>query len=153
MVRGGHNKVPTPIRIATGNPSKRPINTDEPVPDPLEDLTPPSSLDAYGKACWERNARVLRDMGVLTMGDVDVLTVYCDAYSQWRHTSIAVRKIKPGDDEYRKVAVSVEKARDQMRYLGAELGLSPTSRGRLAVKQAEVKSEMEGLLSGRNRAS
>lgn len=150
MVRGGHNKVPTPIRVATGNPSKRPINDDEPVPDALDDLTAPASLDPYGKECWKRNAATLSAMGLLTTADVDVLTIYCDAYSQWRHASIAVRKIKPGDDEYRKVAVSVEKARDQMRFLAGELGLTPTSRGRLSVKKTSVDPFEEFLRDGRN---
>lgn len=149
MARGGHNAVPTPIRLATGNPGKRPINDAEPVPDALDDLTPPSSLDAYGKECWKRNAATLNGMGVLTAADVDLLTIYCDAYSQWRHSSIAVRKIKPGDEEYRKVAVTVEKARDQMRLIAGELGLSPSSRGRLTVRRQEDKSEMEGLLDRR----
>lgn len=148
----GRKPKPTVLKLMTGNPGQRPINDAEPVPDVLEDLSPPSSLDAYGKECWSRNAATLAGMGLLTTGDVDMLTIYCDAFSQWRHASIAVRKIKPSDDEYRKIAVSVEKARDQMRLLASELGLSPTSRGRLSVKKADVKSEMEGLL-GRNRAS
>lgn len=76
---------------------------------------------------------MLNRLGVLTEADGDVLAIYCDAYSQWRRTSIALRKIKPTDDNYRAVAISVEKARDQMRHLAGEFGLTPASRVRLSV--------------------
>lgn len=150
----GRKPKSTVLKLVSGNPGKRPLNDAEPQPVVLVDLTSPKSLDSYGRQCWNRNAPVLQGIGILTEADVDLLTLYCDAYSQWRRASIAVRRLKPTDDLYRRVAVSVERARDQMRLLASELGLSPSSRSRLSVGTgASDVDPMEELLSGRNRAS
>lgn len=149
MPRGGaHNTKPTALRLLQGRTD---VRDDEPQPEPLLDLTPPAELDDVARECWQRNAPTLANMGVLSASDADLLAVYCDAYSQWRRTSRALRRIAPTNDNYRKVAVSVEKARDQMRLLAGEFGMTPSSRSRLSVGKAKDTpvDEMEGLLSGR----
>jgi P27 family predicted phage terminase small subunit len=144
---------PTPLalRRLQGNPGKRAMPTHAPEPPPETDLTAPSELDATGRVCWRRNAPVLAGMGVLTDADRDALMLYCDAYSQWRHASRVQRRLPPADAGYRQVAVTVETARNQMRLLMHELGLTPTSRVRLVVgKPADEADPMEDLLRGRS---
>lgn len=151
MPRGGaRNNKPTALRILQGNPGKRPLNDREPKP---ANVAPemPAGLDAFGRQCWRRNAPMLERLGVLTEADGDMLAVYCDAYSQWRRASAALRKIEPTDEEYRKVAVSVEKARDQMRFLASEFGLSPASRSRLKVTPNEEHVDPFEELFGRKQ--
>ena len=92
-------------------------------------------------------------MGLLTAADVDELTMYCDAWSSWRRASIVARRMKADDEGFRRVAMTVEKSRDQVRYLAGELGMSPASRARLSVgKPVEDADPMEALI-GRQRAS
>lgn len=150
MARGGaRNNTPTAIKMLTGNPGKRPLNLREPQPE-IADLTPPDDLDDAGRQAWERNAPILQRMGVFTEADRETLMLYCDAYSQWRRSVVTLRKIAPVNEKYRSVAVTVEKARDQMRYLLTEMGMSPASRSRLSVApKAEDVDPMEALLSGK----
>lgn len=145
MTRGGDRRSkPTAIRLLEGNPGKRPINHAEPTPPPI-DLTCPAGLDAYGRQAWRRTAPLLADMGVLTQADADVLALYCDAYSQWRRSSAALRRLKPIDDAYRRVAITVEKARDQMRLLAGEFGMTPSSRVRIKVEPKQEASAFDEL--------
>lgn len=148
MPRGGaHNVKPTALHLlqGTNRPDRAPSH--EPQPATVTPQMPPG-LDAYGRQAWKRNAPILERLGLLTEADGDMLALYCDAYSQWRIASKALRKLAPTDEEYRKVAVSVEKARDQMRFLAGEFGLSPASRRRVNVAPAEEKDEFQEFLSG-----
>src|SRR5690606_6453653 len=137
MVRGRKPK-PTNLKIVQGNPGKRPLNQAEPQPGVLEDLTPPTGLDAYGRDAWKRNAPVLARLGLLTEADRDALAAYCMAYSRWRRANIALRKVKPDDESYRAIAVTVEKAEQSMRLLAGEFGMTPSSRSRLQVAPSDV---------------
>lgn len=154
MPRGGDRRSkPTALKLVQGNPGKRPLNDAEPMPNALEDLKPPTGLDRYGKEAWKRNAPALQRLGLLTEADIDALMAYCMAYSRWRHANIALRKVKPDEDGYRQIAVTVEKAEQVMRLLAGEFGMTPSSRSRLHVASGENEDvdPMEALLSGRGR--
>ena len=145
----GRRPKPTNLKLLTGNPGGRPLNANEPQPAVVE-LPVPTGLDAFGRQAWKRNAPVLIKLGLLTEADADTLALYCDAYSQWRHGSRALRGLAPTDEGYRTVAITVEKARDQMRLLATEFGMTPSSRSRLSVQKADERVDpMEELLSGR----
>lgn len=153
MPRGGHNAKPTSLHILNGNPGKRPLNTDEPKPA-IVPLAIPSHLDRYARYCWRQNAGALQTLGLLTEIDRDLFALYCDAYSQWRTASKSFASLDPIEraDTYRKVAVSVEKARDQMRMIAGEFGMSPSSRARLKVAPQQEEDPFESFMSGNKRA-
>lgn len=150
MPRGGarRNK-PTALRVLQGNPGKREINDAEPVPDVVEDLKPPTGLDRYGKESWKRNAPVLQRLNLLTEADIDALMAYCMAYSRWRRANIALKSVKPDEDNYRQIAVTAEKAEQSMRLLAGEFGMTPSSRSRLKVETGEKSDPFEEWASGR----
>ena len=149
MVRGGRNAKPTSLKLLQGTARPDRVNANEPKPA-AADLTVPPGLDTYGRQAWKRWAPLLQGLGILTEVDVDVLALLCDAYSQWRRASRAVRRIDPTSEAYRKVAVSVEKARDQMRMFATEFGMTPASRSRLQVVAPEAVDEFEEMF-GRTR--
>ena len=71
---------PTYLRILEGNPSKRPLNRNEPQPPPVETLDPPDYLGGHARARLERHApvddcgysgarRVLRRLCALARGE------------------------------------------------------------------------------------
>lgn len=153
MPRGGHNAKPTQLKVLQGTARSDRVHPDEPRPDPLDDLTPPTGLDAYGRDAWTRNAPVLTRLGLLTEADRDALAAYCMAYSRWRRANIALRKVKPDDESYRAIAVTVEKAEQAMRLLAGEFGMTPSSRSRLQVAPSDVAVDpMEEILRGRRSA-
>lgn len=153
MPRGGHNAKPTALKVVQGNPGKRPLNDAEPQPAELEDLEPPKGLDVYGKQAWRRNVPVLRRLKLITEADVDALAAYCMAYSRWRRANIALRKVKPHEENYRAIAVTVEKAEQAMRLLAGEFGMTPSSRSRLRVEPERPADEIEEWMRGGRSAS
>jgi P27 family predicted phage terminase small subunit len=149
----GRKPKPTIIRALEGNPGKRPLNTGEPKPpDGIPDC--PSQLDDEAKAEWFRTAKVLSDMGLLTVADRSALAAYCTVYSRWVHAEAQVRKygavVKspqkgfPMKSPYLCIA---DQAMEAMRKFMVEFGLTPSSRSRIRVPDsARVADELEAFL-------
>lgn len=135
MPKGGpRSNKPTALHVLQG--TDRPDRQKAGEPRPPEVVgTPvcPPGLDAYGRQKWNQRAPMLAQLGLLTEADLDLFAAYCDTYAQWRRAATALRKLRPSDEDYRKVAVTVEKARTDLRLIGAEFGLSPASRSRLSI--------------------
>lgn len=107
---------------------------------------PPPGLDRYARDAWNRHAPALVRLGLLTEQDVDLLAAYAATYSQWRRASEALQVMDVTDDQYRRVAVTVEKGRHDLRLIGAEFGLSPASRSRISVPDPGDVDEFEAYL-------
>ena len=151
MTSGGDRRSkPIALRVLQGNPGKRAINRNEPQVEPLADLRPPTWLDATARRCWRENAPVLARYGLLGEADVMAFGLYCQAWSRYRATQTALREIKPDDERYRAIAITLEKAEASMRAIAGEFGMSPQSRARLSVTGGPKDVDpMEELLSGR----
>ena len=135
MARGGARNVkPTNLKVLQGTDRPDRVSASEPQPKVAYEIPkPPAHLDRYGKQAWNQLAPELHRLGLLTEVDLIGFALICDAYSQWRRTSAILQKLDPTDEMYRKVAVSVEKARNDLRLAGNEFGLSPRSRAALSV--------------------
>jgi len=83
---------PTYLRILEGNPSKRPLNRNEPQPPPVETLDPPDYLGGHAATEWCRIVPGLSAMRLLTIADIPALAAYCVAYARWREA----RRRSPG---------------------------------------------------------
>lgn len=153
MPRGGHNRKPTALKIAEGTFRADRANPNEPKPKPVAPKCP-DWLAPEAKKEWRKLAPVLERLGILTEIDGNTLAAYCETVAQVKAASIALRDLPFEHPNYRKVAVTLEKARDAMRHLGAELGLSPASRGRLNVAEPEEEDDpMELILRRSDRAA
>ena len=134
----GRKPKPTKLKLLEGNPGKRPIGR-EPQP-PASQPTCPAHLSPTAKAEWKRLAQTLNKIGVLTQVDRAALAAYCQAYGRWVE---AEKKLKETPVLLKTPAGYVQQspwltvANKQMelmaRYM-AELGLTPSSRTRLAVQ-------------------
>lgn len=78
----GRRPKPTRLKVLTGNPGKRPLNTDEPKP---EVATPecPAELGPVARREWDRLACELTALRILTNLDRAALAAYCGAYAMW----------------------------------------------------------------------
>ena len=132
----GRKPLATAVRIATGNPGKRPINRHEPKPA-HEIPTRPAHLSPTAKAEWKRLARILHDLGMISQLDRAALAAYCQAYGRWVE---AERKLKETPVLLRTPAGYVQpspwlaisnKNLELMHKFMCELGLSPVSRSRV----------------------
>lgn len=147
----GRKPKPTAIKMAAGNPGKRPLNNREPRFS-AERPTPPKHLDAVAKAEWRRIINILGDQGVMTLADRAPLAAYCIAYARWAQAEENVRKygtvLKSAQggmfqSPYLSVA---NKAMEQMVKLSSEFGLTPASRTRIQAEPLDANEDLTELL-------
>jgi phage terminase small subunit len=80
----GPPKTPTHLRLVRGNPSKRPINENE--PKPAAGVPPtPKHFDKQGKYWFKRMADELDAIGVMSQLDARALELLVEAYTEYRH--------------------------------------------------------------------
>ena len=143
MGRRGPPPKPTRLRVLQGNPSKRPINENE--PQPRKD-TPrcPAWLSEEAKKVWRRIVPELRRMGILTVVDGDALAAYCQTYARWKAAEQFIQQhgeVYPIRDErgrmtYMQQFPQVTIARHNLHMLKSyqqEFGLTPSARSRIEI--------------------
>lgn len=135
----GRKPTPTHLKLLHGNPGRRPINGDE--PKPASDLpTCPAHLNASAKAEWKRLARDLNRIGLLTMVDRGALAAYCQSWGRWVEAERKLKETPPllktpaGYIQMSPWLTIANKERELMARYMVELGLTPSSRSRLAIK-------------------
>ena len=139
----GRRPKPTRIKALTGNPGRRPLNVDEPRPEPkIPDC--PAELGPVARQEWTRLTVELGKLRLLTELDRAALAAYCGAYALWAEAIEAIQKygtmVKspsgyPQQSPY--VAVANRQAEIMMR-IASEFGFTPASRGRIS---APAKNE------------
>jgi len=72
MAKPGTKPKPTALKVLEGNPGKRPLNENEPKPEPKAPVCP-KWLDNYAHKVWERLAPVLKQMGLLSFRRIEQL--------------------------------------------------------------------------------
>jgi P27 family predicted phage terminase small subunit len=150
----GRRPKPTKQKIAEGNPGKRRLNANEPDPSP-EIPEMPAHLDAVARKEWNRVAPQLLELGLISAIDGGALAAYCQTYSQWVDaeekiqqfgTVIKTPKGYPIQSPY--VAIA-NRAKDQIRKLAVEFGMTPAARSRLSVERKEnADADLLEMLSG-----
>lgn len=125
LVRGGQRPTPTLIKLARGNPGKRPLPEGEPMPEDPPAM--PNWLDGRGAQLWDELVRIAF---WLRAPDSYKAAMWC-----WRQA------------EFEKPECRVEwTAADlrEHRSLGSELGLDPSSRARIGMARNAKKATGAG---------
>jgi P27 family predicted phage terminase small subunit len=133
----GRRPKPPRLKLLTGNPGKRPLNTNEPKP---EVATPdcPVELGPVARREWDRMAPQLAALQILTQLDRAALAAYCGAYAMWAEATEAIQKygtmVKsptgyPVQSPY--VSIANRQAEIMMR-IASEFGFTPASRSRIS---------------------
>ncbi|MBR0764145.1 phage terminase small subunit P27 family [Bradyrhizobium japonicum] len=99
---------------------------------------PPSWLSKHAKAEWRRVMPELAKRQILTIADLGCLEAYCIAIGRIRELEILLRA---GIDP--KLCRMQDKAMVTARQLAAELGLTPVSRSRPAVRDNDDQDDDE----------
>ena len=158
MAVRGRKPLPSAIKELEGDRSKgkSPYNKNEPKP-PQNNIECPDWLMPEAKEEWERLAPSLIAMGVLSEHDILAFAGYCQAYARWReaeewmtrHTTIM--QTKSGYiQQVPQVAIAASNLKI-MQSLGAEFGLTPSSRSRIfsgIEEKKEAEDPMETVLGG-----
>jgi P27 family predicted phage terminase small subunit len=152
MAMRGRKPKPTALKLVQGNPGRRPLNENEPAP-PSTLPTCPAHLSDEAKKEWERLARVLNEMGVLTEVDRAVMAAYCQAYGRWVEAETKLRETPlllktPAGYVQQSPWLSIShKQIEIMAKLMPELGLTPSSRSRLVAQAPFGMTQSDHRLS------
>jgi P27 family predicted phage terminase small subunit len=135
----GRKPKPTALKRLEGNPGKRPIRGDEPQP-PRSQPSCPGHLSPAARAEWARLAQSLNGIGLLTQVDRAALAAYCQAYGRWveaerklKETPVLLKTPAGYVQQSPWLTVSNKQMELMAKYM-AELGLTPSSRRRLAIQ-------------------
>lgn len=113
MALRGRKPNPGELHLITGNPGKRPVNEQAPVPE--GEVKKPAFVKGRAARIWRQYAASLEAQGVLTAWDVDTFGAWCCLMAEFQ------------EDPRRMVTAKIT----QMRVLGESFGLLPTGRARL----------------------
>ena len=159
MATRGRKPKPTALKILEGNPGKRPLNENEPVP-PKGIVKCPSWLEPEAKKEWKRLAPSLEAMGVLTQVDLTAFAGYCQAYARWREAEEFLTQhgsIFKTPSGYVQQVPQVSIAQQNLKIMQSfcsEFGLTPATRARIIAagggKEVDISDDpMEQILSGK----
>lgn len=135
MGKRGPKPKPTALRVFEGDPGRL-LNKREGEPLPPDGECPPAPpwLGSIGRDVWADLAPKLHAIRLLTVVDQRHLAQYCSAWEQWHKADKEVDKhgLTQVNDKGMLVANPAVKqradARQAIRQLGGDFGLSPASR-------------------------
>ena len=163
----GPPKTPTHLRLVRGNPSKRPINKNE--PQPPKGVPPvPKHFDKQGKYWFKRMAEELDAIGVISQLDARALELLVEAYTEYRHHcetldregyTYAVYSDNDADEgkkrEIRMIkphpaAMMKADAWKRLRAMLAEFGMTPSSRSKVSKDKPDDDDLLSQFLNSRD---
>lgn len=158
---GGRPPKPTALKLLQGNPGRRALPQNEPVP-PAGAIELPRPLQGNALAVWQRLVPILQEMRVLSRADVEKLAMACEAEGDYLDLRARIKKVGriyrtitvTGSTVYRprpEVAMCSEAFRRADRIL-SEFGLSPSTRSKVQAIVEQDADPFDAFLKGK-RAS
>ncbi|KAA1140634.1 phage terminase small subunit P27 family [Citrobacter portucalensis] len=162
----GPPKTPTHLRLVRGNPSKRPINKNE--PQPPKGVPPvPKHFDKQGKYWFKRMAEELDAIGVISQLDARALELLVEAYTEYRHHcetldregyTYAVYSDDADEGKEREIrmikphpaAMMKADAWKRLRAMLAEFGMTPSSRSKVSKDKPDDDDLLSQFLNSRD---
>src|SRR5689334_92750 len=149
----GRKPKPTALKLLAGNPGKRALNYAEPKPKVILPR-PPAHLSEDEKNKWKLIVHELHPLGLVTTIDKDALAMYCVIYVRWIKAEKMVRekgeiiKTATGNIIQNPYLSIANRALEQLNKLGAEFGMTPSSRSRVKADLMDPDQELEEMLFG-----
>ncbi|MFR7831203.1 MAG: phage terminase small subunit P27 family [Blautia wexlerae] len=146
----GRKPKPTAVKKLEGNPGKRKLNTKEPVPA-KECLLVLDWLMPEAKKEWERLAKLMNQMGVLT--EVDMACVCCVSVKmavRWKEAQEHITSVGSTfetDKGYQQQTPWVGIANTNQKLMlqaSSEFGLTPSSRSRIVAGNGKAERNRRG---------
>lgn len=147
----GRKPVPTVLKLLRGNPGKRAINPDEPLPNPLPTQCPEELDDPVAQEEWRRTIVPAIEIGQITAQERTEAIAHCELWATWR-SQIAEAKKHPhvvavGPNKHPMPNPARGMANKTLLLLikvDADLGLTPSARSRVTLaggkdKQSKVE--------------
>ena len=137
---------PTVLRALEGFAGHQPINEKEPTPKLVSaDLKPPKYLPKKAVEKWNELFPMLRNCGILSIGDVELFARYCDLFAYLCAMRDDIKKNgytivsaqgtvlqNPSMSNYRAIC-------EQMLKIEIQLGMTPASRTKIQAISVDYK--------------
>jgi P27 family predicted phage terminase small subunit len=113
---------------------------------------PPEHLGDAEKEKWKALVKELHPLGLVTTIDKDSLAFYCVIYVRWLKAEKMVRdkgeiiKTAGGNIIQNPYLSIANRSLEQLNKLGAEFGMTPSSRSRIKADLVDPAEELERLL-------
>lgn len=153
MAKPGRKAKPAALKQLQGNPGGRPLTKNE--PKPLKGApTPPTWLDAEGKAEWARVVPELDRIGLLTKVDRQVLATLCQTWADYVEALAIIRRegtvsVSEKGGAYQHPAVGQKNAALKLLMgLWSRLGLTPSDRANMNFAEPNEPSKLKLLMFG-----
>lgn len=151
------------MKIAEGNPGKRPLNRREPT---VSNALPscPGWLAKEAKREWRRLARELNAAGLLATVDRAALAAYCQLWARWVAIEAELVLMVPGKDgkpvpKYNMVGstdkgyefvsplfgLALQTLKAMKQYM-VEFGMTPSSRSRIRIDAPQKEKSLAEIL-------
>lgn len=153
MATRGRKPTPTHLKLVKGNPGKRALPVDEPMPE-LKIPQVPADLCDDAKLEWGRVSIELDALGLLSGLDRSALAAYCQAYGRWISAERALRALA-GDKatcggllaqttngnliQNPLIGIANKAASDMVRY-ASEFAMTPSARSRVQVDAKNTRT-------------
>ena len=147
----GPAPTPTALRVLEGNPSKRPLNRQEPQPRARAPKCP-DHLDDGAKKEWKRLLPILRRMRLVTEADGIALGNLCQSYSTMAQAQAKLNRTgllygKEGQPIRASPLLRIiHECSDRINILCREFGLTPAARSRLQMNSAPNSPDGDDIL-------
>jgi P27 family predicted phage terminase small subunit len=154
---------PTAQKIAEGNRGKRPLNyQDEPKPDPLIELSPPTWLSPTAKKIWVEDIPAMSKIRLVTKADRNAFAVLCQETGNYIDAQICINALAEKNAEGQSVLLQGGRDGKQPQpngylivqamvvkkiiSLSREFGKTPVGRRQLAIAaQTDIFNDLPGL--------
>jgi P27 family predicted phage terminase small subunit len=143
----GRKPKPTHLKLLHGEPNKDRINENEPKPAPVMPKMP-TWLDTEARKEWKRIGPDLLAKGVITEWDMVAFANYCSVYGRLVRAEKEMKKLiklvgpkayiiqtPTGTKQTNPYIWVINKCIEQLRSLGSEFGLTPSSRTKIKVEK------------------
>ena len=151
MARPGPKPKPTELKKLAGNPGKRPLNGQEPQPEPASRRCPHGLSDG-AKKFWRTMAKDLIRLGMLTAVDVPAFLLMAEHYAIAREARDLISEKGLTDIDVNGLTRKhplLQVWRDNStayRMYASEFGLTPSSRSRLKAPAPNDEPSLAELL-------
>ncbi|EMC4142374.1 phage terminase small subunit P27 family [Cronobacter sakazakii] len=155
----GPPKTPTHLRLVRGNPSKRPINKNEPKP-PAGVPPTPKHFDKQAKYWFKRMAEELDAVGVISQLDARALELLVEAYTEYRHHCDTLEiegytyrtGTQTGDVLIKAHPAAMMKADawKRLRAMLSEFGMTPASRSKVSANTPDAVDPLAEFMKARD---
>lgn len=171
MGKRGPPPEPSILRYIRGNPSKSPMNENEPTPELAdESVPPPQLLNEEAAAVWREMVQKLSAMRVLTDADLPLLERYCIERTQYVKCYKKVLQhgeeythYEPDPNEPEKLrikytqvapwATQMHRHHTAMLKIEQEFGMTPSSRSQVSANGSRESDPLAAFAAQRSGGS